>query len=71
MRDMFTSSLHDIYIDIYILNTIGFSGEYIDRMTALERNGYKKYKEIEISEARNKDNEDTLLDMGIDSDSLL
>lgn len=71
MRDLFDANLHDIYVDIYVLNNMGFSGEYVERMTSLERDVYKLYKKIETAEAENKENEDTLTDMGIDPDALL
>lgn len=71
MRDVFSTPLHDIYLDIYILNSYGFSGEYVDRMTSLERKGYKLYKEMENAETNNEKNEGTLTDMGIDPDEVL
>ena len=71
MRDIFTTPLHDIYLDIYILNSYGFSGEYVDRMTSLERSVYKLYKEMEKAETNNEKNEGTLTDMGIDPDTVL
>ena len=71
MRDMFMQSLHNIYLDIHVLNRMGYSGEYVERMTALERGIYIKYKEIENAQTKNEENKGTLSDMGIDPDMLL
>jgi hypothetical protein len=50
---------------------MGFSGEYVERMTSLERAVYKLYKKIETAESENEKNEGTLMDLGIDPDTLL
>lgn len=71
MCELFMQPLHTIYTDIYTLNKIGFSGEYIDSMTALERNMFKLYRELETTTEEDNGNEETLKGMGISPDMLL
>lgn len=53
---MFNENLHDVYKDIYyICRLIGFSAEYVERLTPVERKLYWMYFEEEQKE-KNKDN---------------
>lgn len=72
MKILFLRNLHEIYNDIYILvRFIGFTGEYVNEMTPLERGLYKSYYELEKKANQNEKNKNALSDVGLNIEDLL
>lgn len=63
---MFVKSLHGVYLDIYELVKLGFSAEYVEKLSPLERGMYKSYHEMEQSNKYSDENRRAAEEVGLD-----